>query len=52
VLKEFHERLVGRHFGSNIIVKKKIGYWWPVINKYAINLCQKCDACQWLTPMW
>jgi hypothetical protein len=37
-----------------MIVKKiiSIGYWWPTIHKDDANLCQRCDICQRLEPMW
>jgi hypothetical protein len=48
VLEEFHERLVGGHYGNNTIVKKimSIGSYWPIIHKDVVNLCQRCDICQ------
>ncbi len=41
MLENFHEGLVGRHFNSNINVKKILAfnYWWPIMNKYAIDMC-------------
>jgi hypothetical protein len=31
VLKELHEKMVGRHFSLDITIKKilDVGYWWP-----------------------
>jgi hypothetical protein len=44
----------GGHYGSNTTVKKimSIGYWWPTIHINTIDLCQRCDICQRLKPMW
>ncbi len=54
VSTDFHERPVGKHFGINIIVRKVLasGYWWPTLNKDVVEMCQTCDICQRLTPMW
>jgi hypothetical protein len=45
---------LGGHYGSNTTVKKimSIGYWWPTIDINAVDLCQRCDICQRLKPMW
>jgi hypothetical protein len=42
VLKEFHEGLVGSHYGSNTIVKKiiSISYLWLTIHKTP-SICAK-----------
>ncbi len=29
-----------------------IGYQWLTIQKDVANLCQRCDICQRLEPMW
>jgi hypothetical protein len=48
VLEEFHERPVGGHYGSNMIVKKimSTSYWRLTIHKDDADLCQRCDICQ------
>jgi hypothetical protein len=53
-LEEFHEGPVGTHYSSDTTMKKIMltGYWWPTIHKDATNLCQRCDICQQLEPMW
>jgi hypothetical protein len=53
-LKDFHERLVGGHFGININVRKvlSLGYWWPTMHKDVVELCQNYDICQHLQPIW
>ncbi len=45
LLEEFHEELVGSHYGNNTIVKKIMltSYWWPTIHKNDVDLCQRCD---------
>jgi hypothetical protein len=50
---DFHEGPRG-HFGINTTIKKVLayGYWWPTLNKDVAEMCQTCDICQWLTPMW
>ncbi len=54
VLEEFHEGLVAGHYGNNTIKKKimSTSYWWLIIHKDAIDLCQRCDIYQQLEPMW
>jgi hypothetical protein len=54
ILEDFHEGLVGRHFGMNNIVRKVLSsdYWWPTMHKYIVELCQNCDICQCLEPIW
>ncbi len=53
-MEEFHDGLVGGHYGKNTTMKKmmSIGYWWPIIHKDVVDLCQRCDICQWLEFMW
>jgi hypothetical protein len=54
VLEEFHEGPIEGHYNNNTTMKKIMStcYWWQTIHKDAFNLCQKCDICQWLEPMW
>lgn len=54
ILANFHEGPTRGHFYINIIVRKVLtfGYWWPTLNKYVVDMCQTCDICQQLTPMW
>jgi hypothetical protein len=54
VLEEFHEGLVGGHYGSNTIVKKFMStcYWWLIIHEDDADMCQRCDICQQFEPMW
>ncbi len=44
-LEEFHEGLVGGHYGTNTTMKK-IMSTRPTIHKDVDNLCQRCDICQ------
>jgi hypothetical protein len=41
-LEEFHEGLVGGHYGSNTTLKKIMStcYWWLTIHK-DVDLCQR-----------
>jgi hypothetical protein len=52
-LEDFHEGLIGGHFGINITVKKMLplSYWWPIMHK-DVELCQNYDICQRLKPIW
>ncbi len=53
VLEDFHEGLANGHFGMNTIIGKVLfsGYWWPIMHK-DVELCQNCDICQCLKPIW
>ncbi len=35
ILEDFHEGLIGGHFGMNITIKKILSsrYWWPTMRK-------------------
>ncbi len=52
-MEDFHERLVGGHFGININVRKvlSLGYWWPTMHK-DVELCENYDIYQHLEPIW
>ncbi len=54
ILVDFYEAPTRGHFDINTIVKKVLAssYWWPTLNKNATKMCQTCDICQQLTPMW
>jgi hypothetical protein len=53
-LENFHEGLVGGHFGININVRKVLSssYWWPTMHKDVVELCQNYDICQHLDTIW
>ncbi len=53
-MEKFHEGSARGHYDNNTTMKKIMltGYWWPTIHKDATNLCQRCDICQQLKPMW
>ena len=48
VLREIHEGIYGNHSGPRSLVGKTIraGYFWPTMQKDAIELIKKCDKCQ------
>jgi len=48
ILRELHGRVLGRHFFSNITMKKilDVGYWWLMMNWNAHEYCQTYDQCQ------
>ncbi len=54
ILEDFHEGLDGGHFGMNINVRKvlSLSYLWPTMHKDVVELCQNCDICQCLKPIW
>jgi hypothetical protein len=47
ILADFHEGLIGGHFGINTTVRKVLAssYWWSMLNK-DVEMCQTCDICQ------
>ena len=48
VLQEIHEGICGNHLGPWSLVGKAIqaSYFWPTMQKDAIELIQRCDKCQ------
>ncbi len=54
ILEDFHEGLIGGHFGINTIGKKmlSLGYWCPTMHKNDVELCQNYDICQCLKCIW
>jgi len=48
VLKEIHEGVCGNHFGPRSLVSQVIRarYFWPIMQKDAAQVVQKCDKCQ------
>jgi len=48
VLKELHERMVGRYFVTNIIAKKILDarYWWPTLFKDIHDFYKSYNNCQ------
>ena len=49
VLREIHEGICGDHSGPRSLVGKVVreGYFWPTMQKDAIEFIQKCNKCQW-----
>ena len=48
VLQEIHEGICGNHLGPWSLVGKAIqaSYFWPTMQKDAVELIQRCDKCQ------
>nr|GEX69147.1 reverse transcriptase domain-containing protein [Tanacetum cinerariifolium] len=48
ILKACHYGPTGGHHGPNYIAKKVFdsGFYWPTINRDALNLVKTCDVCQ------
>ena len=47
VLREIHEGFCENHLGSRSLVGKVVraGYFWPTMQKDAIQVVQRCDKC-------
>ena len=52
LLEELHEGICGSHIGGRSIAHRAItqGYWWPNMQKEALEYTKKCDQCQRFTP--
>lgn len=48
VLRKIHEGICGNHLSSRSLVGKVVqaGYFWPTMQKDAVEIIQKCDKCQ------
>ncbi|XP_019435906.1 PREDICTED: uncharacterized protein LOC109342364 [Lupinus angustifolius] len=48
VLREIHEGSCGHHLGAASLAKKvlRAGYYWPTVEKAAVDLTRKCTRCQ------
>ncbi|XP_059650748.1 uncharacterized protein LOC132296579 [Cornus florida] len=48
ILKEIHEGDCGNHAGGRSLAHKAIrqGYYWPTVQKDAMDYAKKCDKCQ------
>ncbi len=48
IVKQFHEELMGGHFGSDkTLAALKMRFWWPGMNEdvaYWIRTCQDCES--------
>ena len=47
LLKELHEGICGSHTGGKSIAHRGItqSYWWPNLQKEALEYTKKCDQC-------
>ena len=52
LLEELHEGICGSHTGGRSLTHRAItqGYWWPNIQKEALEYTKKCDHCQRFAP--
>ena len=52
ILKELHEETCGSHTGERSLTPRVItqGYWWPNMQKEALEYAKKCDQCQRFAP--
>ena len=52
ILEELHEGIYGSHTGGRSLSHRAItqGYWWPSMQKEALEYVKKCDYCQRFAP--
>ena len=52
LLEELHEGIFGSHTGGRSLANRAItqGYWWPNMQKEALEYEKKCDQCQRFAP--
>ena len=52
LLEELHEGIYGSHTGGRSLARRAItqGYWWPNMQREALEYVRKCDQCQWFVP--
>ena len=52
LLEELHEGICGSHTGGRSLAHRAItqGYWWPNMQREALEYIRKCDQCQWFAP--
>ena len=52
LLKELHEGICQSHTGGRSLAHRAItqGYWWPNMQREALEYIRKCDQCQRFTP--
>ena len=52
LLEELHEGICGSHTRGKSIAHRAItqGYWWPNMQKEALEYTKKCDQCQRFSP--
>ena len=52
LFEEMHEGIYGSHIGGRSLAHRAItqGYWWPNMQREALEYVRKCDQCQRYTP--
>ena len=52
LLEEMHEEICGSHTGGRSLAHRAIsqGYWWPNMQREALEYVRKCDQCQRFAP--
>ena len=52
LLEELHEGIYESHTGGRFLAHRAItqGYWWPNMQKEAMEYVRKCDQCQRFSP--
>ena len=52
LLEEMHEGICGSHTGGRSLTHRVItqGYWWPNMQREALEYVKKCDQCQRYAP--
>ena len=52
LLEEMHEGICGSHTAGRFLAHRAItqGYWWPNMQREALEYVKKCDQCQRYLP--
>ena len=52
IIEELHEGICGSHTGGKSLAHRAItqGYWWPNMQKEALEYVKKCNQCQRFAP--
>ena len=52
LLEELHEGICGSYIGGRSLAHRAItqGYWWPNMQREALEYVKKCDQCQRFAP--
>ena len=52
LLEELHEGICGSHTGGKSLAHRAItqSYWWPNMQREALEYVRKCDKCQRFAP--
>ena len=52
LLEEMHKRICGSHTGGRSLAHRSLtqGYWWPNMQREALEYIRKCDQCQQFAP--